>query len=269
MTWKRFGPRVEALANSVPETTAYMARRTRDGKPPLHHRWVPLDSMPLPVVCAALAAENMRFFNHGTLDLAAQRGLLSRVLRGDFSRGNSGIAQQLARNLFLSPDRTLRRKLREYLLAYKISHTLTKERQLELYLNLIEWGDQVWGVAAGSEQVMQRSLDELRPSEITLLVSVLPSPSRGLAFATSPPRRPKPAWVAEMLWREGILDDLEWSATTARLRRTTAFIDIGMTPYEAALAVTQEMGEELVLEADGSHPASVREGCAPERRGVN
>ncbi|MCL4864896.1 MAG: transglycosylase domain-containing protein [Gemmatimonadales bacterium] len=269
LTWIRYGPRIDALADSVPETTAYMARRARDGQPPLHHRWVPLDSMPMPVVCAALAAENIRFFDQGTLDWAAQRGLLNRMLHGDFSRGSSGIAQQLARNLFLSPDRTLRRKLREYILAYKISHTLTKERQLELYLNLIEWGDQVWGVAAGSEQVMQRPLHQLRPSEIVLLVSVLPAPSRGLEYASSHPRRFKPAVVAEMLWREGILDYLDWGATTARFRRTTDFIDLGMTPHEAARAVTEEMGEELVLEADGAHPASVRESCDPKRRGVS
>ncbi len=267
LTWFGSGSRIAALADSVPPMTAYMERRADAGQPPRQRQWVPLDSLPAPVVCAVLAAENVRFFSYGTLDWRNQREMLSRVLQGDFSRGGSGITQQLARNLFLTPDRSFRRKLREYVLAYKISHTLTKERQLELYINLIEWGDGVWGVAAGSQHLFQRPLERLRPSEIVLLVNVLPSPVRGLKFATSPTRRAKSDLVTGILWRETILDNLGWSATAARLRRIGDFVDRGMTPTEATTAVTEEMGEEPVLES-GRHRAPVRAVCDPARRGV-
>ncbi len=267
-TWLRHGPRIEALADSVPPMTAFMDLRDREGHPPRLRRWVPLDSLPLPVVCAVLAAENVRFFQHGTLDYANQRAMLSRVLHGDFSRGGSGIAQQLARNLYLQPDRTIRRKLREYVLAYKISHALTKERQLELYLNLVEWGDGVWGVAAGSEHLFQRPLGQLTASDIVLLANVPPAPARGLAFATARARRAKAVTVAGILWREGVLDGLQWSATVARIRRIGDFVDLGMTPAEAALAVTEEMGEEEVVTEQGTVREAARDRCDPGNRGV-
>ncbi len=267
-TWFGSGPRIAALADSVPVMTAYMERRAREGQPPRRRHWVPLDSLPAPLVCAVLAAENVRFFSHGTLDWENQRAMLSRVLHGDFSRGGSGITQQLARNLFLEPDRSLRRKLREYVLAYKISHTLTKERQLELYLNLVEWGEGVWGVAAGSEYLFQRPPGRLRPSEIVLLANVLPSPARGLGFPTSPPRRAKSDLVTTILWRETILDNLGWSATAARLRRIADYVDRGMTPAAAGDAVTGEMGEERVIESE-HHRVPLRAVCDPDRRGVS
>lgn len=269
ITWFRYGPRITALVDSTPAQTAYMALRAQEGRAPLDRRWVPLDSLPAPVVCAVLAAENVRFFSHGALDWNNQRAMLSRLLRGDFSRGGSGIAQQLARNLFLEPDRTVRRKLREYLLAYKISHTLTKERQLELYLNLVEWGEGVWGVAAGSAHLFRRPLEQLGPSEVILLANVLPSPIRGLEFATSPPRRAKSDLVAGILWREAILDPVAWTATAARLRRTGDFVDLGLSPAQAAEAVNQEMGAEPPLRPGGLTPwEPARTACDPARRGI-
>lgn len=246
-----------------------MMRRASAGVPPLSRRWVPLDSLPSALACAVLAAENVRFFAHGALDWTNQREMLSRVIRGDLSRGGSGIAQQLARNLFLAPDRTPRRKLREYLLAYQLSHGLSKERQLELYLNLVEWGDGVWGVAAASEHLFRRPPGQLTPSQAVLLVNALPAPSRGLAFPLSPSRRSKLLLVTTLLWREAVLDDLAWTATMARLNRMGQFADAGMTPQAAAEAVLQEMGTEPLLEAEPPDPPlPLRERCNPRRRGV-
>jgi len=269
LTWSRHRSTMVALRDSVPETTAFMMRRASEGTPPRSRLWVPLDSLPSALACAVLAAENVRFFSHGTLDWTNQRELLSRVIRGDLSRGGSGIAQQLARNLFLAPDRTPRRKLREYLLAYQLSHALSKERQLELYLNLVEWGDGVWGVAAASEHFFGRLPGQLTPSQAVLLVNALPAPSRGLAFPLSPPRRAKLLLVTTLLWREAVLDDLTWTATMARLTRMGQFVDAGMTPQAAAEAVWQEMGTEPLLEAEPPDPPlPLRERCNPRRRGV-
>ncbi len=267
-TWLRHGPRIEALADAVPPMTAFMDLRAREGHPPRLRRWVPLDSLPVPVVCAVLAAENVRFFQHGTLDYANQRAMLSRVLRGDLSRGGSGIAQQLARNLYLQPDRTIRRKLREYVLAYKISHALTKERQLELYLNLVEWGDGVWGVAAGSEHLFRRPLEQLTASEVVLLANVPPAPARGLAFATARARRAKAVTVTGILWREGVLDDLQWTATVARIRRIGDFVDLGLTPATAAHAAAEEMGDEEVVTGHQPVREAARDRCDPGNRGI-
>lgn len=268
-TWSAHRSRVAALRDSVPETTAFMLRRASEGAPARSRRWVPLDSLPSALACAVLAAENVRFFTHGSLDWTNQREMAHRVIRGDLSRGGSGIAQQLARNLFLTPDRTPRRKMREYLLAYQLSHALSKERQLELYLNLVEWGDGVWGVAAASEHYFGRPPRQLTPSQAVLLANALPAPSRGLAFPLSPPRRAKLMLVTTLLWREAVLNDLTWTATMARLARMGEFVSAGMTPEAAAEAAAREMGSEPLLEAEPPDPPlPLSQRCNPWRRGV-
>lgn len=269
LSWTWLGHRrvIALLADTAPATTAFMLQRAREGHPVRHQRWIALDSLPVSVVCAVLAAEDPGFFSHGTLDWGAQRVLLRRILRGDLSRGGSTISQQLARNLFLSPGRTPRRKLREYFLAYQISHALSKHRQLELYLNVVEWGEGVWGIAAGSEHLFTRPLTELTPTEIVLLAAVLPAPRRGLVYPLSAAQRVKLEWVAGFLWQETVLDDLTWTATTARLRRMADFAGTGMTPGEAAAAVAGEMGAEGVIEPDRWEPPLAPElQCDPYRR---
>ncbi len=269
LSWTWLGHRkvIASLANTAPAATAHMLQRARDGHPPRLQRWVPLDSLPISVVCAVVAAENVRFFRHGTLDWANQKAMLFRMARADLSRGGSGISQQLARNLFLSPNRTPRRKLREYLLAYQISHALSKHRQLELYLNLIEGGEGVWGIAAASEHLFGRPLERLTPTEMILLANVLPAPRRGLDFPLSASRRTKSQTVAGLLWRETVLSDLTWGATTARLKRMADFVDAGMTPREASAAVAGEMGAEAVTEPEWwQPPLAPGLHCDPDRR---
>lgn len=268
-TWTAYRLPVEALATEDPTTTAYMTRRAGEGRPPGPRKWIPLESLPAPVVCAVVASENVNFFRHGALDWHNQRELAHRILKGDFSRGSSGISQQLARNLFLSPDRTARRKLREYVLAFQLSHFLSKERQLELYLNVVEWGEGVWGVAAGSEALFGRGPEALTPVEAVLLANVLPSPSRGLDFPLSPPRRGKLTRVATILWREAVLDDIAWSATVARLERLSELVDHGLTPDAAFAAATVEMGPEPLVGRAGAFPAADWSSrCDPTRRGM-
>lgn len=268
-TWFRYRPLVAALADSAPATTAYMTRRAREGKPVVSRAWVPLDSLPAAVVCAVVGSENANFFRQGALDWTNQRELFNRLLHGDLSRGASGIPQQLARNLFLSPDRTATRKLREYVLAFQVSALLTKHRQLELYLNLVEWGDGTWGVAAGSQTLFGRAPDQLTPTESILLANVLPAPSRGLQFPLSPRRRAKMIRVADMLWRTTALDGVTSSATAARIRRLGEFVDQGMSPAEALAAATVEMGPERVVDFSlPFDPAGRPIRCMPGRRGV-
>jgi monofunctional biosynthetic peptidoglycan transglycosylase len=269
LTWVRFRPRVTALIGSAPDLSAYMKRQVDEGRPPRLRQWAPLRSLPTVLVCAVVAAEDNRFFLYGTVDWRSQRFAARRVLGGNLTRGGSGITQQLARNLFLGPERTPRRKLREFLLAYQIAHTLSKERQLELYLNFVEWGDGVWGVAAGSQHLFGRPPHELTPAEVVLMVNILPAPSRGLQFPLFPRRRPKLEVTTTALWREGLLDDMARTATAARLKRFGDFIDAGMSTGAAFEAARTEMGPEPAPVADwvtDSLPLARR--CDRRRRGV-
>jgi membrane carboxypeptidase/penicillin-binding protein PbpC len=204
----------------------------------------------------------------GTVDWTNQRLMIERVLRGDWSQGASGIPQQLARNLFLSPDRTVGRKLREYLLAYQLTHALSKERVLELYLNAIEVADGVWGIAGGSEALFARPPSQLTPTELVLLANVLPAPSKGLSFALSRPRRAKLEIVTRVLWRQRVFDDVSWGATTARLRRMGELVERGLTPSQAAAVAADEMGEEVLQPSSPQPRQPLRVRCDPTQRGL-
>jgi monofunctional biosynthetic peptidoglycan transglycosylase len=268
-TWLRFRPQVAAMVGAAPEMTSYMELRTAQGHPPRLRQWAPIGSLPAPLVCVIVASEDNTFFLYETVDWRNQRAAARRALRGDMSRGGSGITQQLARNMFLGPERTVRRKVREIVLAYQISRTLSKERVLELYLNSVEWGDGVWGVAAASQHLFERAPSELTPTQIVLLANLLPAPSRGLAFALSPGRRIRLVRLTTDLWREGLLDDITRTSTTARIERIGNFIDLGMTPTAAFEAVRAEMGPERLAIDDGlGNSLLLRERCDRGRRGV-
>lgn len=244
LDWVSHRQAVARLVDSVPATTAYMAVRTAEGRPLRARRWVPLDSMPALAVCAVVAAEDPTFFQHEWFDWATQQRLFSRVVRGDFSRGGSGIAQQLARNLFLSPDRTVRRKVREYTLAVLVAEALSKERQLELHLNLVEWGDGVWGIGAGSQALFGRPLDRLTPTETVFLATLLPAPARGMEYSLLPSRSSGASRVLASLWRAGWLDNAARAATTARHGRIGWYTGRGLPAREAIVRTRGEMGRE-------------------------
>jgi len=256
LTWWRYRGPIAALVTDRPTTTAYIRREgTAHGlqQPVI---WTALDDISPVAVCAVLASEDRAFFEHGSLDWAAQRWVFTRLLHGELSAGGSTIAQQLARNLFLGPNRTPRRKAREYVLAYLLSHAVPKARQLELYLNLVEWGPGVWGIGAASRHWFGKLPNELTPMEAVLLASILPAPRWGLAYAGTPAARHAQQLVVDRLWAATLLDNIGRSATSARLRLWGVYLAAGRDPIEARALVAQEFGPEPT--ADGAAEARRR-----------
>ena len=114
--------------------------------------------------------------------------------RGEFARGASTITQQLARNLYLSPSKNLLRKVRELLIARRLEASLSKQRIFELYLNVIEWGDSVWGAEAASRRYFHKPASELSAAESALLAGAISSPRN---FDPAHPIRPPQAAPAD------------------------------------------------------------------------
>jgi monofunctional glycosyltransferase len=111
------------------------------------------------------------------VDLAQmQESLEADVARGRFFRGGSTITQQLAKNLYLSPSKNPLRKIRELILARRLESTLKKARILELYLNVIEWGDGIYGVEAAAQTYFHTAASRLGPSESALLAAAIVNP---------------------------------------------------------------------------------------------
>ncbi len=165
-----------------PVLTALMERRSRDGgEPPGASAWVSLDRISPYLICAVVAAEDPRFFEHRGVDWRQTAHSLRRAVRRlRRVRGVSTITQQLARNLYLHERRSIGRKLAEALLALRLERSLGKARVLELYLNLVEWGDCVWGADAAGRKYFGCSAVDLDPFQAAFLASLLPAPRAGL-----------------------------------------------------------------------------------------
>jgi monofunctional biosynthetic peptidoglycan transglycosylase len=139
--------------------------------------WVPISGLPDVVINAVVIAEDDTFFEHHGVNYKATReAMLHDMRKRKFSRGGSTITQQMIKNVFLSKEKTLTRKLREYVLARKAEEILTKHRILEIYLNEVEWGENIYGVEAASRFYLDKHASELAPGEAALLAGMLPNP---------------------------------------------------------------------------------------------
>jgi len=145
----------------------------------IHQTWKPLKEIPKPLQDAVVAAEDDGFYQHGPFDLRAMvHAFKQNHQTGVIQRGGSTITQQLAKNLFLSPERTYTRKLREAVIASMISTFLTRDRILELYLNVVETGPGMYGVEEGAKYHYGLHVGQLTFQQGCRLASILPSPLR-------------------------------------------------------------------------------------------
>jgi len=151
---------------------------------------VEIENVPDKLKQAILAAEDERFYSHGGVDtLGVLRAAMANVSAGSFKEGASTITMQVARNFFLSREKTATRKLSEALLAIKIEHSLTKDEILELYINQIYLGQRAYGFAAASQVYYDKPLDKLTVAEAAMLAGLPKAPSRYNPFAN--PKRAK------------------------------------------------------------------------------
>jgi monofunctional glycosyltransferase len=168
-------PDVAYLSRENPGKTALMEER--GGKVDQH--WVPLGQISERLVQAVLMGEDANFYGHEGFDFEEMRKAFEKNWEeGRTVRGASTITQQLAKNLFLSTERSYARKLEEALVARRLESALSKKRILEIYLNVIEWGPGVYGAEAAARDVLGKSAGELDAAEGALLAAMIPSPLR-------------------------------------------------------------------------------------------
>jgi penicillin-binding protein 1A len=140
---------------------------------------VKIDAVPKTMRDAILAAEDERFYQHGGVDyVGVIRAALSNFVSGGARQGASTITMQVARNFFLSKEKTLTRKFNEMLLAFKIEHSLTKDQILELYVNQIFLGQRAYGFAAAAQIYFGKTLDQLNIAEMAMLAGLPKAPTR-------------------------------------------------------------------------------------------
>ena len=179
--WATF-PNTAKLASQNPATTAFMEARKRElraaGKSDaLLYTFVRYDRISPYLRRGVLVAEDNDFYEHQGVDVKAMKEAVQRDWeRRKITHGGSTITQQLAKNLYLSPSRNPLRKVKEYFLARSLERHLTKKRILELYLNVVEMGERVYGAQAASQFYFHRSAASLSPQQAALLAGCLPNP---------------------------------------------------------------------------------------------
>ena len=180
----KFGdfPPIESAAAYRPSVTSKIFDRNNRvvGEIYLERRTVvPFKSIPPRVVHAFVAAEDANFFKHRGVDyIAIVRAVLKDIVSGGFAQGASTITQQTVKSLFLNPEKSVSRKLKEIILAFRIEHKLTKDEILYLYLNQIYLGDGAYGVEAAAQTYFAKGVSSLSVAEGALLAGLAQAPNR-------------------------------------------------------------------------------------------
>jgi len=192
--------RVLMLRNGNPSSTSLIDTRIKEAKakgqqPKREQTWVPLDKISPNLQRAVLAGEDTNFLTHHGFDYEAIQKAFEQAQREaareakaegedddwlpslpEFKRGGSTISQQLAKNLYLSSQRSFLRKGQEAALTIMLERTLTKRRILEIYLNVIEWGDGIYGAEAASQRYFHKPAAALSANEAAFLSAMIPNP---------------------------------------------------------------------------------------------
>jgi monofunctional biosynthetic peptidoglycan transglycosylase len=194
-----------ALRWVPPPTTAFMvqrrleARAAGDARFRLEHRWVPLADVSPALRLAVVASEDQKFPSHHGFDVEAIADAVEDRFEGRSTRGASTLTQQVAKNLFLWPGQSFARKGLEAALTVLLELLWPKARILEVYLNVAEFGDGVYGVGAASRAFFGKRPSQVTADEAALLAAVLPAPRRRSVSRPSDVVKARAAWTLEQM----------------------------------------------------------------------
>jgi monofunctional biosynthetic peptidoglycan transglycosylase len=175
-------PDIEILIKNNPKTTALMEQRKAEAlvagkKLRIRQQWVPFKQIPTLLKKTVRISEDANFYFHEGIDLdELEVSIKKNWEKGEFARGGSTITQQLAKNLYLSTEKSIWRKIKELFISRELESNLSKNRIFHLYLNIIEFGRGLFGVAAASRYYFGKSISELNEEEIIRLTAVIPKP---------------------------------------------------------------------------------------------
>ena len=207
-----FYPNVEELVEHNPAKTAFMEYREaewqREGlsDKKIAQKWVPLRKVSQNLIKAVLIGEDDKFWQHEGFDYQAiERALEKNILAKKFKMGGSTISQQLAKNLYLSPSKNPVRKIKEAILTWRLEKTLSKRRILELYVNIAEWGDGIFGIGEAARHYYGVTPAKLSAKEASKLAAVLPNPIVFSPTGSSRYVRNRSSLIYAIMRRRGIV----------------------------------------------------------------
>lgn len=204
-------PDVSKLKKENPKKTSFMEYRenqwqSKGRRLNIQKRWVSLRNISPYLVKAILIAEDDKFWSHHGFDInAIQKALEKNIEKGKFKFGGSTISQQLVKNLYLTPAKNPVRKLKEAIITWRVERTLSKRRILELYLNVVEWGEGVFGAEMASQRYFGKPAALLTAEEAAKLAAILPNPIRFKVDGTSKYTERRAKIIYDIMVRRGIV----------------------------------------------------------------
>lgn len=203
-----------------------MEQREKQGKNiKIKQIWVPLNSISPYMIKAVLIAEDDKFFKHEGFDFEAIEKAIERNLKeGKLKYGGSTISQQVAKNLFLNPSKNPIRKIQEAIITIRLEKTLSKKRILEIYLNIAEWGEGIFGVEAASRHYFGKSAKYLTPWEAARLAAVLPNPLKYNPLGNQPYVEKRSKLIYMIMKKRGIIKE-EYQEIEKQMEETSSFTE--------------------------------------------
>ncbi|MCX7988732.1 MAG: monofunctional biosynthetic peptidoglycan transglycosylase [Thermodesulfovibrio sp.] len=241
---------VSSLKKKNPSITAMMNYRLeqwqREGKKiTLKKQWVSIERISPYLVKAVLIGEDDKFYRHSGFDIEAIKKAIERDIKEKkLKYGGSTITQQLAKNLYLSPSKNPVRKIQEAIITWRLERTLSKKRILELYLNIAEWGEGVFGAEAASRYHFGKSAFELNPMEAARLAAALPNPIKYSPSGNSKFIEKRANLIYFIMQKRGIIKE-----------------EFTETQKDESAPALQERGEEkqgIIIESTVSDPSSLK-----------
>ena len=215
-------PDVVDLMTNNPRTSALMVQRFREAKNSrkelvIRQQWVSFDEIPKLLRDTIRVTEDAAFFQHRGVDFAELKAAFKKNWqKGKYVRGASTITQQLAKNLYLSTDKSVIRKIKEYLIARRLESRLGKNRIFELYLNVIEFGPGIFGVQAAAKFFFDKNVSGLNLEEMVRLTAVIPKPLKETPTGNSSWINWKAGWILDTLRRYKYIEQKEYQEVKAK-----------------------------------------------------
>jgi len=204
-------PNVSELKKQNPTLTSFMEYRIdewqdKGEKNKIRKHWVPLKRVSPYVVKAIIIAEDDKFWSHEGFDFEAMQKAIEKDLKKKkFKVGGSTISQQLAKNLYLTPSKNPIRKIKEAILTWRLENNLSKRRIIELYVNVAEWGEGIFGIEAAARHYFGKSAAALSAYEAARLAAVLPNPRRYNAAGDSRYVKKRADLIYRIMVKRGIV----------------------------------------------------------------
>ena len=217
-------PDVSALKIKNPRNTSLMVQRYREAKKSdqkfrVRQQWVDLEVIPKLLRETVRITEDASFYQHKGVDFAELKEAFKKNWKkGEYVRGASTITQQLAKNLYLSTEKSVNRKIKELLITMRLERNVSKDRIFTIYLNVIEWGPGIFGVEAASQNYFNKTVGQLNLEEIVRLVAVIPQPLKINPTENDDWLKWKARWILDALKRYAYIDQVQYQTTYDRFQ---------------------------------------------------